>query len=358
MYIGIFDQDILLNPAKFCPSLELMKLSYYHKRRGDIVEFVLSFEDSEKYDILYLSRESLSQKDFPSSFLLQSNLQWVGRGFTGNYVKLPEEVEHSPPDRTFYSTFVKTHENVFTTRTKNQIVRKILSEDFVLLRITNGNELLIDYTKLNYSNQKIILYDYNFYNSSYAKEIFDYFTSRGNELLFLYSSQIKDLDLFVYYSSNSKAITDGRQALLLVHNDGIPITKLMKHIDCFNCYCGYHVPLNEKPTSRKALIAALNIYFYGASRNIKIPIKVDLKPDDWDGAATIYEILMRAFSNILTYKLNPTSNKTVMDEVYHIAGKERCKLINQTIQADRNLYILANLNVRQVRDSGKWRLRL
>ena len=51
-------------------------------------------------------------------------------------------------------------------------------------------------------------------------------------------------------------------------------------------------------------------------------------------------------------------NKTVMDEVYHIAGKERCKLINQTIQADRNLYILANLNVRQVRDSGKWRPRL
>ena len=56
----------------------------------------------------------------------------------------------------------------------------------------------------------------------------------------------------------------------------------MKYIDCFNCYCGYHVPLNEKPTSRKALIAALNIYFYGASRNVKIPIKVDLKPDDWE----------------------------------------------------------------------------
>ena len=27
-----------MTPSKFCPSLEIMKISYYHKKKGDIVE--------------------------------------------------------------------------------------------------------------------------------------------------------------------------------------------------------------------------------------------------------------------------------------------------------------------------------
>lgn len=47
-----------------------MKISAYHKKKGDVVEFSLTFENSDKYDIFYVSRDLLTQKDFPSEYML------------------------------------------------------------------------------------------------------------------------------------------------------------------------------------------------------------------------------------------------------------------------------------------------
>lgn len=358
MYIGIFDQDLILTPSKFCPSLEIMKISYYHKKKGDIVEFVLSFEDTEKYDILYLSRESLSQKDFPSSFLLQKNLQWVGRGFTGNYVKLPDEIEHSPPDKTFYSTYVMTHKDVFSLRSYTCFTKKILNPSSILLRITNGEKLLIDYTKLNYHNQKIILYDYDFYSSPHAMAIYDYFTSRGNELIFIHKSVIEGLDNFLHICKNTKSITDTYPAVSLIHDDAVPVTKLLKYADCFNYSCGYTIIKKNKPISRKAVICALNLYFCCASLGKKIPISADLTHPEKNIESNDYEKIIAVLSNQLYYNFSPGRDLNLMELIFEKYGQPRCVLINEKIQQDRNLYILLHTNISTVKGTGKWRPRL
>lgn len=358
MYIGIFDQDLTLTPSKFCPSLEIMKISYYHKKKGDIVEFVLSFEDTEKYDILYLSRESLSQKDFPSSFLLQKNLQWVGRGFTGKYVKLPDEIEHSPPDKTFYSTYVMTHKDIFSQRSYTCFTRKVLNPSFILLRITNGEELLVDYTKLDYHNQKIILYDYDFYSSSHAMAIYDYFTSRGNELIFIHKSMIEGLDNFLHICKNTKSITDAYPAVSLIHDDAVPVTKLLKYANCFNTSCGYAVVKKNKPISRKAVICTLNLYFCCASLGKRILVLSDLTHPEKDIESNDYEKIISVLTDRLTYSFSPGRNSNLMDLIFAEYGQSRCRLINEKIQQDRNLYILLHTNISTIKGTGKWRPRL
>lgn len=63
-----------------------MKVSSFYKSKGDIVELCFDMNDFEKYDIVYLSRNSLSAKDFPQDLLSKANVEWVGRGFVGSYV--------------------------------------------------------------------------------------------------------------------------------------------------------------------------------------------------------------------------------------------------------------------------------
>lgn len=87
------------------PNLCLMKLSAFHKARGDTVEWHV---EGEHYDIVYMSRvftDSYS-KDF-------AGVIWadvVIKGGTGYGLdnKLPDEVEHMYPDYSLYPQFTGT----------------------------------------------------------------------------------------------------------------------------------------------------------------------------------------------------------------------------------------------------------
>lgn len=88
--IGLIDVD-----GHHFPNLCLMKLSAYHKARGDTVEW---HDGRKKYDLVYMSRvfTDTYTKDFTGGI----HADCIIKGGTGYGLKnkLEEEVEHSYPD--------------------------------------------------------------------------------------------------------------------------------------------------------------------------------------------------------------------------------------------------------------------
>lgn len=100
MKIGLIDVD-----GHRWPNLCLMKLSAYHKARGDTVEW---HDGRKKYDVVYMSRvftDSYS-KDYEGPI----HADRIIKGGTGYDLKntLPECVEHIYPDYALYPQFEGT----------------------------------------------------------------------------------------------------------------------------------------------------------------------------------------------------------------------------------------------------------
>ena len=106
MKVGLIDVD-----SHNYPNLSLMKLSAWHKRQGDTVEWYDVF--TEHYDVVYKSKVFTFTPDYD---LMITNADKVVKGGTGyaihgaggeHYVKaddveLPEDVEHIMPDYSLY----------------------------------------------------------------------------------------------------------------------------------------------------------------------------------------------------------------------------------------------------------------
>jgi len=121
MKIGLYDAD-----GHNFPSLPLMKISAYHKARGDIVEFAVPLVH---YNRVYVSRVFGDEYTKFSDFCF--NADEVIYGGTGFAIKLengkevyskskdtnlPKEIEHIYPDYSLYPEFTKNTAYGFLTR--------------------------------------------------------------------------------------------------------------------------------------------------------------------------------------------------------------------------------------------------
>lgn len=100
MKVGLIDVD-----GHRWPNLCLMKLSAYHKARGDTVEW---HDGRKRYDVVYMSRvftDSYS-KDFTGTVYADQIIKG-GTGY-GLDNKLPDEAEHIYPDYGLYPGFAGT----------------------------------------------------------------------------------------------------------------------------------------------------------------------------------------------------------------------------------------------------------
>ena len=112
MRIGLIDVD-----GHRYPNLPLMKLSAWHKRQGDRVDWYKGF-CAERKDIVYLSKVFSFTKDYP--YLI--NAEKIIRGGTGYHIELrdgkevwtgedenlPAEIEHIYPDYSLYGITEKS----------------------------------------------------------------------------------------------------------------------------------------------------------------------------------------------------------------------------------------------------------
>lgn len=95
MKVGLIDAD-----GGTFPNLCLMKLSAYHKRRGDHVEW---WNGLLKYDRVYMSKVFDDTYTQETPFVIQADE--VIRGGTGYSLRgtLPDEIEHIYPDYSLYN---------------------------------------------------------------------------------------------------------------------------------------------------------------------------------------------------------------------------------------------------------------
>lgn len=112
MNIGIIDADLIYRQEHNFPNLVCMKLSGYHKRRGDKVRLISYTEISpeslfkESFDIVYISKVFTSTK-VPENII---NLPFVKYGGTGFFYEdapqLSYEIEHHFPDYNLYNNWI------------------------------------------------------------------------------------------------------------------------------------------------------------------------------------------------------------------------------------------------------------
>ena len=121
MEIGLYDVD-----SHNFPNLALMKISAWHKAKGDNVEFVFPLK---RYDKIYVSKVFGDEYSQMSKYCLQADeIVFGGTGFAitvenGKEVyhkdrdpNLPYEIEHIYPDYSLYSELTKGKAYGFLTR--------------------------------------------------------------------------------------------------------------------------------------------------------------------------------------------------------------------------------------------------
>lgn len=108
MKIGLIDVD-----GHHWPNLALMKISAWHKARGDTVEWWWGWS---QYDLVYMSKvfDETYSPDIPEPL----NTREIIKGGTGYGLdsRLPDDVEHIYPDYSLYPSLTKDTAYGFLTR--------------------------------------------------------------------------------------------------------------------------------------------------------------------------------------------------------------------------------------------------
>lgn len=76
MYIGLFDQDLLITPNTFIPSLELMKYSYYYKTNKNIVKMIYDANAISPFDKVIVSSNVKSKSYLPKILMTNPKVEW------------------------------------------------------------------------------------------------------------------------------------------------------------------------------------------------------------------------------------------------------------------------------------------
>ena len=102
MNIGIVDADLLYHPRQRFPNLAAMKISGFHKDRGDRTKLLLDYNRLEEFDRVYISKV-FTDTYIPAELVQMKNVVCGGTGFFyDKAAPLPKDVEHCMPDYTLY----------------------------------------------------------------------------------------------------------------------------------------------------------------------------------------------------------------------------------------------------------------
>jgi len=110
MNIALIDNDLLMRDNHNFPNLAIMKLSAFHKNKGDVVE-IATFNEinplalfKKEYDKIYISK-AFTETPTPSFVYNLPNVKIGGTGFYFDKAEpLPYEIEHTKPDYDAYNS--------------------------------------------------------------------------------------------------------------------------------------------------------------------------------------------------------------------------------------------------------------
>lgn len=104
--IGIIDADSLIYDAFFVPNLEVMKLYAYYKNQHDYVELIEHLDEPEKYEKIFLFRET-DKATLPPEYWQHDNIITKGLYFTGKKYKPFQniDIENATPSYKVYTKY-------------------------------------------------------------------------------------------------------------------------------------------------------------------------------------------------------------------------------------------------------------
>ena len=160
MSVGIMDADMsayLLVPF----NLEVMKLSAYYKRKGEIVVLSPSFTPHRNTKFIY--RKDYDDGDFPRGLTTYGNVDYGGLAFSHNkYQPLPLEIERMKPDTSIYE---KMESKILgpATSERRKIYNNMIEAEHCRLSL-DGKTIWPEYTK-QFKNLKqarnLMIHDYD-----------------------------------------------------------------------------------------------------------------------------------------------------------------------------------------------------
>lgn len=107
MKVAIIDAEIVGKTKHRFPNLCSMKLSAYHKSKGDEVVLKTDYENLAEFDKVYISKV-FTKTYVPEEVLTMSNVEYGGTGFFYDKAPpLPSEIEHIKPDYHLYDEWVE-----------------------------------------------------------------------------------------------------------------------------------------------------------------------------------------------------------------------------------------------------------
>ena len=114
MRIGLIDNDLVARDRHNFPNLVIMKLSNYHKQKGDYVRLIGFNEINpnslfpNNYDLIYISK-AFTDSYTPEYIFKLDNVKLGGTGFYFDKADpLPFEIEHTMPDYAIYNNILHT----------------------------------------------------------------------------------------------------------------------------------------------------------------------------------------------------------------------------------------------------------
>lgn len=106
MKIGIIDADLISRKRHRFPNLACMKISGYYKSKGHDVSLLLSYNEIQNYDKVFISKV-FTDTVVPDGITELPQVEYGGTGFFFDEAPdLPHEIEHHFPDYHLYDYFV------------------------------------------------------------------------------------------------------------------------------------------------------------------------------------------------------------------------------------------------------------
>lgn len=185
MMVGIIDVDLFINKRTFFPNPEVMLLSSYHKKKGDIVHLLMDNKGIDIYEKIYICRNKTKKIKFPDELYSRPNVVCSGQYFTNGIIApIDKEVFACEPDKSIYDKYVKYWEDKPITG-----VKTLERANYVSLR--KGIPPI-------YGRDATYVYDYDLGSEEDLKKITDLF-NKGyfKKLRFSYPIKCDNVDLAI-----------------------------------------------------------------------------------------------------------------------------------------------------------------
>ena len=160
MSVGIMDAD--MSTYTLVPfNLEVMKLSAYYKKKGEVVILSPSFTPERNTKFFY--RKDYNDGEFPLSLMTTSNVEYGGLALSNNiYVPLPREIEIMRPDTTIYEKMEPIIKGT-TSANRNKIYQNMMTAEHCRLSL-DGKTIWSDYPrqfKFLAAARNLMIHDYD-----------------------------------------------------------------------------------------------------------------------------------------------------------------------------------------------------